>query len=119
MTRSELMSRIRSVSGAERRAASLCAARAGCRLRHQPKGVEGRPDYANKARKVAVFFHGCFWHSCPRHGTLPRTNRAFWRRKFQGNARRHRRAVRRLRAAGWRVITVWEHELRRRTRWGR
>jgi len=109
--RSALMSRVRSVSAMEKRARALATKRAGVQLRHQPKGVPGRPDYANKSRKVAVFVHGCFWHSCPSHGTLPASNRAFWRGKFARNAERHGEAVRALRKGGWRVVTVWEHDV--------
>lgn len=111
-TRSRMMSSVRSVSGVERRAASGAAKIAGCRLRHQPKGVFGRPDFANKARRVAVFVHGCFWHQpCPRRcRSLPKNNMAFWRRKLSRNRERHREAVRGLRSAGWVVWTLWEHD---------
>src|SRR5258707_2173020 len=112
--RSRLMSRIRSVSMAEVRAASLARERAGCRLTHQPGGIEGQPDYANKARKVALFFHGCFFHGCPKHFKLPKSNTAFWRAKILRNRERHGEVARRLRRAGWSVLTVGEHDLRRR-----
>lgn len=113
MNRSELMSRIRSVSSMERAAARLAAHRAGCALRHQPMGVRGRPDYANKRRKVAVFVHGCFWHRCPRHFSLPRTNTGFWAAKFARNVKRHEEVSRWLRRRGWSVLVVWEHDVRR------
>jgi DNA mismatch endonuclease (patch repair protein) len=64
---------------------------------------------------VAVFVDGCFWHGCPRHGTQPRTNTAFWRKKIEGNQTRDRRVNRALRARGWSVLRLWEHELKRRT----
>lgn len=113
MDRSELMSRIRSVSAMERRAAGLASKVAGCRLRHQPSGVHGRPDYANKARKVAVFVDGCFWHVCPRHFRMPKANRPFWAAKFKRNVERRREVARALRNMGWTVLRVWEHDARR------
>ena len=76
-------------------------------------GLPGRPDVLYRGRRVAVFVHGCFWHRCPVHaGGIPRTDPAYWSQKFAANARRDRRAVRALRAAGWAVATIWEHELR-------
>jgi DNA mismatch endonuclease (patch repair protein) len=108
------MSRIRSVSALEAEARPIASRRAGCRLRHQPKGIHGRPDYANKARLTAVFVHGCWWHRCPAHFKAPKTNRKFWARKFARNVARHREVSRALRRRGWRVLTIWEHEVRGR-----
>ena len=71
-----------------------------------------RPDFVFAARRLAIFVDGCFWHGCPRHGTRPRGNAAFWRAKFRRNRLRDRRDTRRLRREGWHVLRVWEHELR-------
>jgi DNA mismatch endonuclease (patch repair protein) len=57
---------------------------------------------------------GCFWHGCPKHATWPKTNAAFWRRKIETNRARDRKVSRLLRAKGWRVIRLWEHELARK-----
>ena len=54
---------------------------------------------------------GCFWHGCPRHYTRPKARRAFWDAKIAANRARDRRIDRALRAAGWRVLHVWEHAL--------
>ena len=71
-----------------------------------------RPDFVFRAARLAVFVDGCFWHGCPRHGTRPKGNAAFWRRKFAANRARDRRVNRALRRAGWRVLRIWEHTLR-------
>jgi len=105
--RSELMSRIRSVSMKELAAKSRAESLVGCRLFSQPKNVPGRPDYANKTRKVAVFFHGCFWHG-HFHSKVPKTNVEFWKNKIEANRKRDRRAKRKLLAAGWTVLVLWE-----------
>lgn len=110
--RSRIMSGIRSVSAMERRAGPLARRRAGCPLRHQPKGIPGNPDYANKRRKVVVFVHGCFWHGCGKHYRKPKSNAGFWRNKIAANMWRDSRNVRRLRRLGWRVVKIWEHEVR-------
>lgn len=71
----------------------------------------GSPDLAVPSLRLAVFAHGCFWHSCPNHGRLPKSNRAFWTPKLATNVRRDRAVARKLRKAGWSVWTVWEHDL--------
>jgi len=71
------------------------------------------PDFVFLKSRTAIFVDGCFWHGCPRHATKPKNNRAFWRRKLASNKRRDRLVNRALRRAGWRVLRVWEHELRR------
>ena len=69
-----------------------------------------RADLLFRRARVAVFVDGCFWHACPRHGTLPKANRTFWEAKLARNRSRDRDTDRRLRAKGWRVVRVWEHE---------
>ncbi|WP_433490601.1 very short patch repair endonuclease [Nocardia grenadensis] len=73
-------------------------------------GVRVRPDVVFTSRKVAVFVDGCFWHVCPQHGRQPTTNDWYWAPKLRRNVERDRLADQALRAAGWVVIRVWEHE---------
>lgn len=81
------------------------------------KHVPGRPDIVFPSARVAIFLNGCYWHRCPHcRPRLPRTNTAFWKRKFRLNKERDRRKTRELRKLGWRVSTVWECYLRRRPR---
>lgn len=70
--------------------------------------VVGTPDFAWPGLKIALFVDGCFWHGCVRCKSLPRSNRAFWRKKIETNSRRDRRVARRLRYLGWKVLRVWE-----------
>lgn len=76
--------------------------------------VFGKPDFVFPKLKLAVFVDGCFWHGCPQHETKPKNNRAFWRRKFARNKERDRLVTRTLRLRGWRVLRIWEHELKRK-----
>ena len=80
--------------------------------RHQK--VFGKPDFIFPKRKLAVFVDGCFWHGCLKHGTQPKGNAAFWRRKIARNKTRDRLVTRILRAQGWRVLRIWGHELNRK-----
>jgi len=73
----------------------------------------GRPDIAYPGRRVAIFVHGCYWHHCPRcYPNLPKSNTAFWARKFNLNRERDGRKVANLEAAKWAVMEVWECEIR-------
>jgi DNA mismatch endonuclease (patch repair protein) len=69
-----------------------------------------RVDILLRGAKIAVFVDGCFWHSCPDHSHLPKTNTSWWRLKFRGIARRDRDTDTQLAAAGWLAVRIWEHE---------
>ncbi|NHA14134.1 very short patch repair endonuclease [Thioalkalivibrio sp. XN279] len=94
------------------------------RLRHQlwRRGLRyrlkvplpGKPDIVFTGSKVAVFVDGCFWHGCPKHKNLPRTNADFWKKKIDATRARDKRVTRQLQRDGWSVIRVWEHDLGRR-----
>jgi DNA mismatch endonuclease (patch repair protein) len=58
-----------------------------------------------------VFVDGCFWHGCGEHRSLPVSNAEFWRHKIEATARRDEQQAAWLRAAGWSVIRVWEHDV--------
>lgn len=60
--------------------------------------------------RVAVFIDGCFWHGCPEHHTVPRSNVTYWAEKVMRNRERDADTDRLLKAAGWTVIRAWEHE---------
>lgn len=74
------------------------------------QGVRRRADLVFTRAKVAVFVDGCFWHSCPDHGTVPKSNREWWLAKLEANRARDRDTDVRLEEAGWTVVRVWEHE---------
>jgi DNA mismatch endonuclease, patch repair protein len=71
----------------------------------------GSPDFVFPKRRVVVFVDGCFWHGCAKHGTLPASNAAFWRRKLRRNKTRDRAVNQILTDSGWRVLRIWQHEL--------
>lgn len=75
--------------------------------------VFGRPDFVFRRQRLAVFVDGCFWHACPLHGTHPTTNRAFWRKKLAKNRARDLLVNQTLRKEGWKVLRIWQHELKR------
>lgn len=72
--------------------------------------VRSTADIVFTKAKVAVYVDGCFWHSCPQHGNLPKANREWWRKKLENTVARDLRIERELSASGWVVLRVWEHE---------
>ena len=77
------------------------------------KKAPGRPDIACPGKKIAIFVHGCFWHRCPScNPHLPQSNSEFWSKKFENNVARDERNLAQLGRMGWRVITVWECEIK-------
>jgi len=80
-----------------------------------PRLLRVKVDFVFRQLRLALFVDGCFWHGCPKHETKPKNNRAFWHRKLSANKTRDRLVTRALRRAGWRVLRIWEHTLRRAT----
>ena len=72
--------------------------------------VRRRADLVFRGPRVAVFVDGCFWHSCPEHGRVPRSNADWWAAKLARTVNRDRETDRLLAEAGWAVVRVWEHE---------
>ena len=74
-------------------------------------GTRRRVDLVFGRARVAVFVDGCFWHGCPEHGQRAHgVNGWYWPEKIAGNRRRDADTDDRLRAAGWAVVRVWEHD---------
>ncbi|WP_102141933.1 very short patch repair endonuclease [Mycobacterium hubeiense] len=69
-----------------------------------------RGDIVWTGRRLVVFLDGCFWHGCPIHGTTPKSNTEWWRRKIDGNRERDRRVDAILKQHGWTVLRFWEHD---------
>lgn len=69
-----------------------------------------RPDIAFTRSRVVVFIDGCFWHSCPTHGTQPKRNAEYWGPKLAGNVARDQRDTSGLTQLGWHVLRFWEHD---------
>lgn len=87
----------------------------GLRFRKNDKRYPGHPDVVLPMYKTAVFIHGCFWHlheGC-RYAKIPSSNVDFWEKKLNGNRDRDKRNKDMLEEMGWRVITVWECQLKK------
>ena len=86
----------------------------GYRFRLHRKELPGSPDIVLPKFRTAIFVHGCYWHRHPdcRFAYTPKSRVDFWTRKFDENVARDRRVISDLSAAGWRVLIVWECEVR-------
>src|ERR1700722_5078463 len=113
--RSEIMSRVRDRNNQATELSLIALFRqhriTGWRRRGR---VFGKPDFLFPNNRLAVFVDGCFWHGCPRHASQPATNRSFWCAKLARNKARDRLVTRTLKLNGWRVLRIWQHDLKRR-----
>ena len=107
--RSEIMSQVRSKNTGIELSLRKSLWKRGLRYRihYGPESI----DIAFPSKRIAIFIDGCFWHGCPKHGTIPKTNRDYWQKKISDNNRRDRRKKTTLSNNGWKVLRVWQHEL--------
>lgn len=112
--RSALMSRVRGKHTSPELAVRRMAHSLGLRFRLHRKDLPGRPDLVFPKHQTVVFVHGCFWHRHPRckNASTPKSNVEFWRDKFERNVARDAKNRADLEAAGWRVETIWECEIK-------
>lgn len=88
--------------------------RMGLRFSLKRKDLPGKPDIVLSSRKIAVFVHGCFWHrheNCA-NSVTPKTRTQFWVSKLESNVKRDRNNAMALRKMGWRILVIWECELK-------
>ncbi len=108
--RSLLMAKIRSSNTSPERVLIGGLHAHGIMVRH----IYGKEkiDIALPEYKLAIFVDGCFWHQCPKHSHIPKSNRKYWLPKLEGNVRRAKAKDARLRRHGWSVMHIWEHSLK-------
>ncbi|MBR8048670.1 MULTISPECIES: very short patch repair endonuclease [Burkholderia] len=111
--RSALMRRVRRADTAPEMVVRRLVYGMGYRYRLHARDLPGRPDMVFRGRRAVIFVHGCFWHghSCLR-GRPPASNVDFWAAKLKRNAERDQRVISELRKSGWRVLVIWECELK-------
>jgi len=112
--RSEVMSRIRSKDTKPELRLRKAVFKRGMRYRLHSKKLPGKPDMVMHRKKLAVFCHGCFWHGHEGCYREPKSNTDYWRKKLARNKARDKRVVAELEKMGWRVIQVWECDIKKR-----
>lgn len=113
--RSENMSRIRSTNTKPEEIVRKYLFSHGFRYRKNDKRYPGKPDIALSKYRTIIFVNGCFWHmhGCSR-SRLPRSNQDYWKPKIERNIQRDADNKQKLELDGWKVIVVWECELKKR-----
>ncbi|WP_339181049.1 very short patch repair endonuclease [Oceanobacillus sp. FSL W7-1293] len=84
----------------------------GFRFRKNSKDLFGSPDISIKKYKVVIFIDSCFWHQCPLHGNIPKSNTEFWEKKLRRNKERDKEVNEHYEKREWHVKRVWEHEIK-------
>lgn len=110
--RSERMSRVRGRDTKPELFVRRLVHGLGFRYRLHDGRLPGHPDMVFPAHRCVIFVHGCMWHRHPGCGRLPKTRLDFWLPKLEGNRRRDLKAQRELRVLGWRVLVLWECDLK-------
>ncbi len=108
------MSRIRGKDTSPERKVRSLLHRAGYRFRLHDRNLPGIPDIILRKYGTVIFVHGCFWHrhaGC-KYAYNPKSRVDFWKKKFKSNVDRDRKVLRELKSEGWKVIVIWECELR-------
>ncbi len=116
--RSEIMARVRSKNSRPELVVRKLVFALGYRYRLHAKDLPGYPDLVFRKRRKVIFVHGCFWH---RHAAcalarLPKSRLEFWEPKLEGNKQRDQRNRRALTNKGWKVLTIWECQLKKTER---
>lgn len=109
--RSEIMKRVKSTSHLEELVGKALWEH-GIRYRKNVKDLVGKPDIAIKKYKVVIFIDSCFWHACPLHGRMPKSNIEYWSKKLERNKARDQEVNRYYLDNNWHIKRVWEHELK-------
>lgn len=117
-TRSFNMSRIRSKDTRPELLVRKYLFAAGFRYRLHDKKLPGKPDIVLPKYKTVVFIHGCFWHGhegC-RYNIVPKTRSEWWLNKINSNKIKDSRDILSLKDGGWKILTIWECDLKPKVR---
>jgi DNA mismatch endonuclease (patch repair protein) len=114
-TRSRNMAAIKSENTTSELAVRKILFSLGYRYRLHKKELPGKPDIYIKSCNTVVFVNGCFWHqhSNCRFATMPKSNRKFWNSKLKRNIERDKINIRDLKKLGYKVIIIWECEVKK------
>ncbi|MCW5978616.1 MAG: DNA mismatch endonuclease Vsr [Bryobacteraceae bacterium] len=115
--RSAVMRRVRSVDTTPEMVIRRLVHSMGFRYRLHRSDLPGKPDLVFPRLNRVIFVHGCFWHGhrCRAGRNRPSSNIEYWLPKLDRNANRDRRNRMKLRHAGWRVLVVWECQIKDKT----
>lgn len=119
MKRSDVMSKVKSRNTKPEIRVRSWLHNRGFRFRLHRRDLSGVPDIVLPKYKTVIFVHGCFWHQHPgcKKATIPRSNHEFWKQKLERNVERDREHVEQLEQDRWKVIMIWECEVKSDIDW--
>lgn len=109
--RSEIMSKIKSKDTKIEILFRKALWKKGFRYRKNSNKYFGKPDLVLPKYKTVIFIDSCFWHNCPKHGYLPKSNLKYWRKKIERNQERDKEVKRYYKKICWKIFRIWEHDL--------
>ncbi len=112
--RSEIMSKVKSKNTKIEIEFRKAFWKEGFRYRKNPSGYFGKPDLASKKNKTVIFIDSCFWHGCKKHCRLPSTRKNYWLPKIERNKQRDKEVIRHYKKLGWKIIRIWEHDMKKK-----
>lgn len=87
----------------------------GYRYRKNDKKYFGKPDIVMKKNKLVIFIDSCFWHGCKKHCRIPSSRKKYWIDKIENNKKRDKRVNYYYNKNNWKIIRIWEHDLKNNT----
>jgi len=111
-SRSSLMSKIKSKDTKIERDFRKILSESGIRFRKNSPKHFGKPDIVITSKKVVIFIDSCFWHGCKKHCRIPEANHNYWVNKINLNKKRDKKVKDYYKKFDWKIIRIWEHELK-------
>jgi DNA mismatch endonuclease, patch repair protein len=112
--RSAIMRRVKSNETSLERRLRKRLWKEGVRYRKNDASLFAKPDISNKSKKIVIFIDSCFWHGCGEHLRMPKSNIDYWLHKIEKNKKRDHVINLFYRKKGWKVLRIWEHQLKLR-----
>jgi DNA mismatch endonuclease, patch repair protein len=110
--RSSLMGKIKSKETKLEKIVWKILSEQGIRYRKNSSKHFGKPDIVITSKKLVIFIDGCFWHGCKKHCRIPEANHDYWVNKINRNKERDKQVNTYYKKTNWKVIRVWEHDLK-------
>ena len=110
--RSQIMRAIKSKNTKLEQKVFKALRKRGLKFRTNVADLPGKPDIAIKKYKIVIFLDSCFWHGCPLHCRVPKTNTEYWQKKIEKNRKRDWLITETYKKNRWHILRVWEHELK-------
>lgn len=74
--------------------------------------IEGKPDIVFRRKRIVIFIDSDFWHGHPSRCVMPKSNRVYWKKKIARNRERDREVSLALRKQNWKIIRIWEYDIK-------